>query len=115
VSGEINELASYTGAFSARSAQVGRNIARYEAARGRQRATRSPPGTDGIGTVVGRLHTFRRTVATWMDASGARLAEIANQLGHPDVNTTADYLGRRQAPTGAATVMTLRSSDSIAE
>jgi exodeoxyribonuclease V alpha subunit len=30
--GEVNELASYAGAFSARSAQVGRNIARYEAA-----------------------------------------------------------------------------------
>ncbi len=29
--GEINELAPYAGAFSARSAQVGRNIARYEA------------------------------------------------------------------------------------
>lgn len=54
-------------------------------------------------------HTFRRTVATWMDASGAPLAEIANQLGHADVNTTAGYLGRRQAPTRAATVMTLES------
>ena len=60
-------------------------------------------------------HTLRRTVATWMDASGAPLAEIANHLGHADVNTTAGYLGRRQAPTRAATVMTLRSSDSIAE
>jgi integrase len=56
-------------------------------------------------------HTFRRTVATWMDASGAPLAEIANQLGHADVNTTAGYLGRRQAPTRAATVMTLSSTD----
>jgi len=56
-------------------------------------------------------HTFRRTVATWMDASGAPLAEIANQLGHADVNTTAGYLGRRQAPTRAATVMTLGSTD----
>ena len=51
-------------------------------------------------------HTFRRTVATWMDASGAPLAEIANQLGHADVTTTAGYLGRRQVPTRAATVMT---------
>ena len=56
-------------------------------------------------------HTFRRTVAAWMDASGAPLAEIANQLGHADVNTTAGYLGRRQVPTRAATVMTLGSSD----
>lgn len=54
-------------------------------------------------------HTFRRTVATWMDASGAPLAEIANQLGHADVNTTAGYLGRRQVPTRAATVMTVGS------
>ena len=38
---------------------------------------------------------------------GAPLAEIANQLGHTDVNTTAGYLGRRQVPTRAATVMTL--------
>jgi len=59
-------------------------------------------------------HTFRRTVATWMDASGAPLAEIANQLGHADVNTTASYLGRPQAPTRAATVMTLGSSDPLA-
>lgn len=52
-------------------------------------------------------HTFRRTVATWMDADGAPLAEIANQLCHADVNTTAGYLGRRQVPTRAAGVMRL--------
>ncbi|WP_182527222.1 tyrosine-type recombinase/integrase [Nocardioides dongkuii] len=45
-------------------------------------------------------HTFRRTVATWMDADGAPLAEIANQLGHVDVNTTGGYLDRRQARRG---------------
>ena len=60
-------------------------------------------------------HTFRRTVATWMDASGAPLAEIANQLGHADVNTTAGYLGRRQAPTRAASVMTLGPDATSAE
>ena len=38
--------------------------------------------------------------------------EIANQLGHADVNTTAGYLGRRLAPTRAATVMKLGSSES---
>ena len=54
-------------------------------------------------------HTFRRTVATWMDASGHRSLEIANQLGHADVNTTASYLGRRQAPTRAGSVTTLGS------
>lgn len=60
-------------------------------------------------------HTFRRTVATWMDAGGAPLAEIANQLGHADVNTTAGYLGRRQPPTRAATVMTLGTGDAAGE
>ena len=66
------------------------------------RAVLSEAGLSWAGS-----HTFRRTVATWMDASGAPLAEIANQLGHADVNTTAGYLGRRTAPTRAATVMTL--------
>lgn len=52
-------------------------------------------------------HTFRRTVATWMDEAGAPLAEIANQLGHADINVTAKYLGRKKAPTRAARVMVL--------
>lgn len=52
-------------------------------------------------------HTFRRTVASWLDATGAPLAEIANQLGHADVNVTARYLGRKTAPTRAADVMVL--------
>lgn len=54
-------------------------------------------------------HTFRRTVASWMDENGASLAEIANQLGHADTNVTAGYLGRRVAPTRAAAVMVLPS------
>jgi integrase len=58
-------------------------------------------GTQWAGT-----HTFRRTVATWLDHSGASLAEIANQLGHSDINVTAGYLGRRTAPTRAAHIMT---------
>jgi integrase len=52
-------------------------------------------------------HTFRRTVATWLDAAGAPLAEIANQLGHGDTNVTATYLGRTTTPTRAAVVMVL--------
>jgi exodeoxyribonuclease V alpha subunit len=40
--GEINELAPYAGAFSARSAQVGRNIARYEAAWRRDHPDQEP-------------------------------------------------------------------------
>ena len=52
-------------------------------------------------------HTFRRTVASWMDEAGCPLAEIANQLGHADTNITAQYLGRKTAPTRAASVMVL--------
>ena len=85
---------------------------RYDSKRGRAREVGNV--LKGIRGVLGQAglswagsHTFRRTVATWMDASGAPLAEIANQLGHTDVNTTAGYLGRRQVPTRAATVMTL--------
>lgn len=55
-------------------------------------------------------HTFRRTVATWLDASGAPLAEIANQVGHADTNVTANYLGRTGTPTRAASVMVLPTS-----
>ncbi|WP_269305839.1 tyrosine-type recombinase/integrase [Aeromicrobium sp. HA] len=54
-------------------------------------------------------HTFRRTVASWLDAAGAPLAEIANQLGHADINVTAKYLGRKTTPTRAAQVMVLPS------
>ena len=52
-------------------------------------------------------HSFRRTVATWMDAAGAPLAEIGAQLGHGDLNVTAHYLGRTTAPTRAASIMIL--------
>lgn len=52
-------------------------------------------------------HTFRRTVASWLDEAGAPLAEIANQLGHADTNVTAKYLGRKTLPTRAADVMVL--------
>lgn len=52
-------------------------------------------------------HTFRRTVASRMDAKGVGLAEIANQLGHANIATTARYLGRKDVPTLAAEVMTL--------
>jgi integrase len=55
-------------------------------------------------------HTFRRTVASWMDEAGAPLAEIANQLGHTDINVTARYLGRRTAPSRAAEIMVLPTS-----
>lgn len=52
-------------------------------------------------------HSFRRTVASWMDEAGAPLAEIGAQLGHSDLNVTARYLGRTTAPTRAASIMVL--------
>ncbi len=55
-------------------------------------------------------HSYRRTVASWLDANGASLAEIADQLGHGDINVTAQYLGRRTRPTRAAAVMVLPAS-----
>ena len=60
-----------------------------------------------VGVQWAGTHTFRRTVASWMDAEGCPLAEIANQLGHANTNVTAGYLGRRTAPTRAASVMVL--------
>jgi integrase len=55
-------------------------------------------------------HSFRRTVATWMDQAGAPLAEIGAQLGHSDLNVTAHYLGRTTTPTRAAHIMVLDDS-----
>ncbi|WP_197679240.1 tyrosine-type recombinase/integrase [Auraticoccus monumenti] len=43
-------------------------------------------------------HTFRKTVATLLDESGATARMIADQLGHSRVSMTQDvYLGRRAA------------------
>lgn len=43
-----------------------------------------------------RTHTYRETVATLLDQSGASARMIANQLGHSRVSMTQDvYLGRR--------------------
>lgn len=66
---------------------------------------------DRAGANWAGSHTFRRTVASWLDADGASLAEIANQLGHGDTNVTAKYLGRRTQPTRAASVMVLPKRD----
>lgn len=63
------------------------------------------PVLAGVGLPWAGTHTFRRTVATWMDESGAGLAEIADQLGHANVTVTAGYLGRKTQPTRAAGVM----------
>ena len=43
-----------------------------------------------------KTHTFRKTVATLLDESGASARMIADQLGHSRVSMTQDvYLGRR--------------------
>ena len=54
-----------------------------------------------------RSTALRGLSSAWLDANGAALAEIANQLGHADTNVTANYLGRTGAPTRAAQVMVL--------
>lgn len=48
-----------------------------------------------------KSHTFRMTVATLLDGSGASARMIADQLGHSRVSMTQDvYLGRRVANAG---------------
>jgi integrase len=43
-----------------------------------------------------KTHTFRKTVATLLDQSGASARMIADQLGQSRVSMTQDvYLGRR--------------------
>jgi integrase len=52
-----------------------------------------------------KTHTYRKTVATLLDQSGATARMIADQLGHSRVSMTQDvYLGRRasNAPNLAA-------------
>lgn len=51
-------------------------------------------------------HTFRRSVATWMDQSGLTARAAADQLGHSHISMTTDrYYGRGVASTGAAAVL----------
>ena len=60
---------------------------------------------DAAGAPWATSRTFRRTVASWMDEAGFPVAEIANQLGHANVNITATYLGRRQGSSRAGSVL----------
>lgn len=51
-------------------------------------------------------HTFRRTVATLLDARGLPLAQIADYLGHADPAMTARvYLGRKADTSRAAALL----------
>jgi len=48
-----------------------------------------------------KTHTFRKTVATLLDESGASAWMIADQLGHSRVSMTQDvYRGRRAGNAG---------------
>lgn len=50
---------------------------------------------DGAGFPWATSHTFRRAVATRLDERGARVRDIADQLGHAQIRTTIDsYIGR---------------------
>ena len=60
------------------------------------RAVREVSDLDWVKT-----HTFRKTVATQLDESGASARVIADQLGHSRVSMTQDlYLGRRAGNAG---------------
>lgn len=48
-------------------------------------------------------HTYRKTVATWLDERGASARMIADQLGHSRISMTQDvYMGRRAVDERAA-------------
>lgn len=61
---------------------------------------------DEAGCPWATPHTFRRTVATYIDQAGLSIAVAANQLGHADPAMTARvYLGRRGGSAEAAGVL----------
>lgn|GEM_PF-1529195 len=58
---------------------------------------------DDVGHPWAVPHTFRRTVATLLDARGVPLPQIADYLGHADPSMTArKYLGRKPKDTTRA-------------
>lgn len=111
ISDELAErLATRAGLHGTRGQVFG--VTRYASKAGEPRNTNNVLKTlrtalAAAGMQWAGSHTFRRTVATWMDEQGAPLSEIANQLGHADTNVTARYLGRTVAPTRAAAIMVL--------
>ena len=61
-----------------------------------------------------KSHTFRKTVATLLDDSGASARMVADQLGHSRVSMTQDvYLGRKAKNAG--NVAALEASNPDAE
>lgn len=60
-----------------------------------------------------KTHTYRKTVATTLDAGGLSARLIADQLGHARISMTQDvYLGRRAANTASATALEAADPDS---
>lgn len=59
-----------------------------------------------------KTHTYRKTVATLLDQSGASARMIADQLGHSRVSMTQDvYLGRRASNSGNLAALEAYNSD----
>jgi integrase len=77
---------------------------RSDAPRDRRNATRAIRGVlDRAGYPWASPHTFRRTVATVLDAQGVPIAVVADVLGHADPSTTARVcLGRKNDTSSVA-------------
>ncbi len=75
--------------------------------RDRRNATRALRALlDRAGFPWATAHTFRRTVATLLDARGLPLAQVADYLGHADPAMTARvYLGRKVDTSRAAALL----------
>lgn len=59
-----------------------------------------------------KTHTYRKTVATMLDQSGASARMIADQLGHSRVSMTQDvYLGRRAGNIGNVAALEASNPD----
>lgn len=57
-------------------------------------------------------HTYRKTVATLLDESGATARMIADQLGHARVSMTQDvYMGRRASNAVNASALEAYNQD----
>ena len=61
---------------------------------------------DSAGFTWASAHTFRRTVATLLDAAGVSARETANQLGHANPSITQRvYMSRRTTTQQAASIL----------
>jgi len=60
---------------------------------------------DGAGLDWMSSHTFRRTVATWMDEGKIGLGDISGQLGHASTQITALYVKQPRVNKAAADVL----------